>query len=283
MKKKWFVAALSLSMLASLAFGQALAGSTTISGALTLDDANKTLLAWFSPCVDYPRPVDVVWYYDVYQIQVTVDGTYTFTSDQPAYGGGSGYAWDNITLYDGVIDPSALLTNCMFGTNIAYGGSASVALVAGQTYYFMIHSGYGYYVLLDYFVDDIGLYNIIVSGPGDVAVLPFADDRINWQSGKAGPVALYCDEDTLNVWLINQGSGEGIFQFSWDNWDDPAPAANTLLTTVGATELWHLSTGEYQINLDYSPEYGVWKGYAFIFNGCPYNGGGYNNNFDPNE
>jgi len=104
------------------------------------------------------------------------------------------------------------------------------------------------------------------------------DDRIN-PVDAAGPVALFCDGDTLNAWDINAGTGEGVLAFSFSAWPSAAPAVNTKLAEKGRTSLWQLTSGEFQVNS--FP--GEGKSYAFVFNGCPYDGGGYNANIDPNE
>lgn len=94
----------------------------------------------------------------------------------------------------------------------------------------------------------------------------------------AGPVALYCDGDTLAVWAIDSITGEGSLLLTFSDWPADAPESNTKLASVGSTQLWQLDTGEFQVNADA----GEGKTYAFIFNGCPYDGGGYNANIDPN-
>jgi hypothetical protein len=101
------------------------------------------------------------------------------------------------------------------------------------------------------------------------------DGRINWDSSKAGPVAMYCDEDTLKVYDVSKG--DGVLALTFSDWPEGKPAVNTLLKSGGGVSLWHLTTGEYQINADG----GEGKTYAFVFNGCPYDGKGYNVNLDP--
>jgi hypothetical protein len=276
MKKKLFVLTLSISMLSALVFGQALAGSATFSGTLDLFDLKQAVLGWAGPPCTAPDFSPILWYYEVHTFKVTVDGTYIFSSNQPSYGADSGWAFNDMTLYDGPFTAGDVLTHCVVGTNLT--SPRTIALLAGKTYTIVTFSAYQSGV-----INDLGQYNVTITGPGDVILLPDPDNRINWDSGLAGPVALYCNDDVLDVWLIDLGSGEGIYQFSFDAWDDTAPDTNTLVKSVGATELWHLTTGEYQLNLAYSPEYGVWKGYAFLFNGCPYDGNGYTNNFDANQ
>jgi len=277
MMKKLFVLALSISMLSALVFGEALAGSVSISGVLGPDDAPQANLGWGTPCTLYNQAsfgFPIVFYYELAAFKVTVDGSYNIGWDQP-YFYSNGWAWTDEALYDGPFTPGDPLSNCMGGWN----GTQSFPLVKDHVYYLLIFT----FGDTSAFTNGFGQYNVTISGPGNIILLPSPDNRINWDSGLAGPVALYCDGDTLNVWLVDLGSGEGIFQFSWDTWSDTAPATNTLVTSMGAVELWHLSTGEYQVNVPYSPEYGVWKGYAFIFNGCPYNSDGYTNNFDPGQ
>jgi len=102
------------------------------------------------------------------------------------------------------------------------------------------------------------------------------DGRINSESC-AGPVALYCGDDGLEVWDIDaDGVGSLAFTFSGSF---ETPTTNALLMSAGDIQLWQLDTGEFQVNADA----GEGKTYAFIFNGCPYDGGGYNANIDPNE
>ena len=103
--------------------------------------------------------------------------------------------------------------------------------------------------------------------------------RINADSSQSGPLALYCKDDVLEVWGINFVTGEGTYLFSWSDWTGDTPAVNTLLKQSGIVTFWHLNTGEYQVS-SFVPE---GKNYAFIFTGCPYNGGGYTNNYDPNQ
>ena len=105
-----------------------------------------------------------------------------------------------------------------------------------------------------------------------------ADGRINSEDC-AGPVALYCDGDELQVYNIDPDTGIGWLAFTFSAWPDHAPAANTLLASHASTELWHLKSGEFQVNADQ----GEGKTYAFLFNGCPYDGAGYHANLDPNE
>jgi len=102
------------------------------------------------------------------------------------------------------------------------------------------------------------------------------DGRINPETC-AGPVALYCTDDGLEVWDIDaDGVGSLAFTFSGDF---DTPAVNTLLMSAGDIQLWALDSGEFQVNADQ----GEGKIYAFVFNGCPYDGAGYNANIDPNE
>jgi hypothetical protein len=283
MKKKLFVLTLSISMLSALVFGQALAGSVSFSGTLDLSDLKQTSLAWtgcvvsdLPPNPPYPDPL---WYFETYQFKVTETGSYDFIMTQPVLGHApapTGWAWTNITLYNGQFTPGDPGTHCVDGGNIqTFGPHNLVKDVVYTIVVFADYEGPNW--------TQLGPYMFDIRGPGDIILLPNPDDRINWDSGLAGPVALYCNDDVLDVWLIDLGSGEGIYQFSFDAWDDTAPDTNTLVKSVGATELWHLTTGEYQLNLAYSPEYGVWKGYAFLFNGCPYDGNGYTNNFDANQ
>jgi hypothetical protein len=93
----------------------------------------------------------------------------------------------------------------------------------------------------------------------------------------AGPVALYCDGDALSVYDTSTGDGSLLFPFS--GWPEGKPDVNTLLKQVGDVALWQLTTGEFQVNADG----GEGKTYAFVFNGCPYDGKGYNVSIDPNE
>jgi hypothetical protein len=93
----------------------------------------------------------------------------------------------------------------------------------------------------------------------------------------AGPVALYCDGDALSVYDTSTGDGSLLFSFS--AWPGGKPDVNTLLKQAGDVSLWHLITGEYQVNADG----GEGKTYAFVFNGCPYDGKGYNVSIDPHE
>jgi hypothetical protein len=276
MKKKLFVVGLSMAMLSALAFGEALAASVSISGTLDLADATVANLAYQAipggPCELYPALI--LWHYDVYSFTVTVDGTYNIGVAQP-FVGSNGWAWTDESLYNGPFTPGDPIPHCVDSWGP---GTQAFPLVAGHVYTLIVFT-YEWNGINSGF----GKYNVTISGPGNVVLLPDPDNRINWDSGLAGPVALYCNDDVLDVWLIDLGSGEGIYQFSFDAWDDTAPDTNTLVKSVGATELWHLSTGEYQLNLPYSPEYGVWKGYAFLFNGCPYDGNGYTNNFDPQQ
>jgi len=116
---------------------------------------------------------------------------------------------------------------------------------------------------------------------GNSGYVPFtcvAHGRINRQS-LPGPVALYCDDDTLEVWDVDPGTGEGALSFSFSAWPTTAPAVNTKLAENGRNSLWHLTSGEFQVNS--FP--GEGKTYAFVFNGCPYDGNGYNANIDPAE
>jgi len=103
------------------------------------------------------------------------------------------------------------------------------------------------------------------------------DDRINSEAC-AGPVALYCAGEGLEVWDVDPDTGAGTLAFTYSG-SVEVPAVNTLLMSAGDIQLWILDTGEFQVNADA----GEGKTYAFIFNGCPYNGGGYNANLDPNE
>ena len=105
-----------------------------------------------------------------------------------------------------------------------------------------------------------------------------ADGRIN-ADDCAGPVALYCDGDELQVYNVDPETGIGWLAFTFSGWPDDAPGVNTLLASKGSTQLWHLDSGEFQINADQ----GEGKTYAFVFNGCPYDGGAYHANLDPNE
>ncbi len=102
------------------------------------------------------------------------------------------------------------------------------------------------------------------------------DDRLD-PDAIAGPVALYCDGRTLNVY--DDTTGPGFLLFSFSDWPSSVPAVNTLLKQVGEVSLWQLTTGEFQIN---APA-GEGKTYVFIFNGCPYDGQGYNASIDPGE
>jgi len=112
--------------------------------------------------------------------------------------------------------------------------------------------------------------------PPPVGVCTVDDGRINDESC-AGPVALYCTDNALEVWAIDaDGAGSLAFTFSGSF---ETPATNTLLKKVGDIELWQLDTGEFQVNADA----GEGKTYAFVFNGCPYDGNGYNVNLDPND
>jgi len=113
--------------------------------------------------------------------------------------------------------------------------------------------------------------------PVAVGVCLIDDGRINAESC-AGPVALYCDDTGLEVWNIDPDTGEGSLAFTIDG-NFPMPVSNALLKKVGDVELWHLTSGEFQVNADQ----GEGKTYAFVFNGCPYDGAGYNANIDPNE
>jgi len=124
---------------------------------------------------------------------------------------------------------------------------------------------------------------IIDCGTGNVTLLPLpveacaiSDDRIN-SASCAGPVALYCTDNGLEVWDID-ADGVGTLAFTYNGSFD-VPASNTLLQQVGDIQLWVLDSGEFQVNADA----GEGKTYAFVFNGCPYDGGGYNANIDPNE
>jgi len=109
-----------------------------------------------------------------------------------------------------------------------------------------------------------------------------SDGRIN-ADAVAGPVALYCDGNTLEVWWVDL-YGDGYLAFTFSDFlaveAGLTPfAINTLLKKFGSYELWFLTTGEFQVNADA----GEGKTYAFVFNGCPYDGNGYNANIDPNE
>jgi len=113
---------------------------------------------------------------------------------------------------------------------------------------------------------------------GAIVILPSlcADGRLN-DDACAGPAALYCTDNGLEVWDID-ADGVGTLAFTFSG-SFETPTTNSLLMQAGDVQLWQLDTGEFQVNADA----GEGKTYAFIFNGCPYDGAGYNANIDPNE
>jgi len=123
---------------------------------------------------------------------------------------------------------------------------------------------------------------ILDCGTGAVTILlpvetcGINDGRINPESCP-GPVALYCTDNGLEVWDID-ADGVGTLAFTFSG-SFGTPTTNSLLMKSGDIELWQLDTGEFQVNADQ----GEGKTYAFVFNGCPYDGNGYNANIDPNE
>jgi len=118
-------------------------------------------------------------------------------------------------------------------------------------------------------------------GSGTTSTISFrcGDSRINWEAAESGPVAIYCFDDTLEVWDIDAVTGEGALSFTFSAWPTTAPATNTQLAGNGRNSLWQLTSGEIQVNS--FP--GEGKTYAFVFNGCPYDGNGYRANIDPAE
>ena len=105
------------------------------------------------------------------------------------------------------------------------------------------------------------------------------DGRLDWDSMKAGPVALYCNDDTLDVYAIDPDSGQGVLAFQFSDWPADPPAENTLLKQVGDISLWMLVSGEFEVIAPASDG----KKFAFVFDGCPYGGGGYTVGLEPSE
>jgi len=258
-------AGLALAALLALQTAPAQAGMATISGALATTDIYSAD-ATNTGCVILAGYAE---YNDVHPFYVTAAGTYTFT--------------DNFNTLDvffeivgpGGFDPTNVTANCI----AAQGNpSASASLSADTQYYLVVYANVSL---------NTGPYEVGVSGPGNIVLGSLAvaatgeacsinDGRINPDSC-AGPVALYCGDDGLEVWDID-ADGVGSLAFTYNGSFD-VPAANTLLMSSGDIQLWILDSGEFQVNADQ----GEGKVYAFLFNGCPYDGGGYNANIDPNE
>ena len=126
-------------------------------------------------------------------------------------------------------------------------------------------------------LDSSYIIGVECAPPPQYTVCP--DGRINLNSC-AGPVALYCDGDVLQAYAIDGETGDGVLAFTFSDWSDVAPSKNTVAASKGDLKLYHLASGEYQMNGHMPNENG--KVYAFVFNGCPYNGEGYSLNLDPN-
>jgi len=163
----------------------------------------------------------------------------------------------------------------------SYGPSAGGSVVDQLNWYTTIPVGTqpGDVLLHSFYWINDGVYAVTNSPIGwvcDTGEIVFPDDRINHEA-IAGPVALYCTDNGLEVWDID-ADGVGTLAFTYNGSFD-IPAANTLLMSAGDIQLWILDSGEFQVNADA----GEGKTYAFVFNGCPYDGNGYNANIDPNE
>jgi hypothetical protein len=98
---------------------------------------------------------------------------------------------------------------------------------------------------------------------------PKVEERIN-SGAVAGPVALYCKGNLLDVYGIDE-KGNGFLAFRIATNTD-IPDQNKLVKTFENIAAYHLSTGEWQINAGPNAE---GKVYVFIFSGCPYQGDGY--------
>lgn len=96
------------------------------------------------------------------------------------------------------------------------------------------------------------------------------DGRINNLPGKdcAAPVAIYCSEDGIDVYLVNPDTGEGTLALRTSKIDLSIPPAdhNQTIASNGNVLLSRLTTGEYQINTIYGKEN---KPYVFVWDQCP--------------
>jgi len=185
--------------------------------------------------------------------------TLTMTFSQPqssvTYGSATGLAYTATAYRNGAVVDSV---------NVGAGTNMFVTLTASE---------------IDTVTLTAALFNTaidnITTTPSGVAC-GIGDGRINSESC-AGPVALYCGDNGLEVWdVAADGVGSLAFTFSGSF---ETPSSNALLMSASDIQLWQLDTGEFQVNADA----GEGKTYAFVFNGCPYDGGGYNANIDPNE
>jgi len=242
-----------------VALALALAGTLAASPVLAADaTANSVSLATIPGCTGV---IDINW-------NITVpDGahTYELIALNPRTGTSTG---------SGIITFGAGGTWGLVTTTSAPAGS-----MVGDVYVLTVNVYHP--VTLD---DTLSITVDCATGAVIVVIVPVTggaclvdDGRINPESC-AGPVALYCDDTGLEVWNIDPETGEGSLAFTIDG-NFPMPVSNTLLKKVGDVELWHLTSGEFQVNADQ----GEGKIYAFVFNGCPYDGAGYNANIDPNE
>lgn len=100
-----------------------------------------------------------------------------------------------------------------------------------------------------------------------------ADGRLN--PDPSAPVVVYCEGDNLDIYLVlNNSRG---FLFIRENLEAlrnmETPAENTLVASSkdGTVRLYHLSTGEWQIN---APLNGNPNGYVFFWLNCQQQNGG---------
>ena len=110
---------------------------------------------------------------------------------------------------------------------------------------------------------------VTVSGPaGSPNGSDKLDNRIN-QDAVSGPVALYCTGSLLDVYGVNS-EGKGYFAFRAAT-NVPIPAETELVKSFENIALYHLASGEWQVNAGPDAE---GKTYVFLFYGCPYFGDG---------
>lgn len=96
--------------------------------------------------------------------------------------------------------------------------------------------------------------------------LPFAPHDGRLQPDAAAPAAVYCVSSGLQVYGIDSESqGHLVMSISKEALSANAPAENTLLDSVPGIALYHLTTGEFQINATQSDG----KTYVLTWGGCP--------------
>ncbi|MFI4916351.1 MAG: PEP-CTERM sorting domain-containing protein [Phycisphaerales bacterium JB060] len=112
---------------------------------------------------------DVAW--EATQIGVSADGDYSVLSDQTNFG----LLWDGYLLvYENGFDAANPLDNLIAlnddyfgtglpGTGVGYSGLDAVNLSSSSTY-FIVQTGFGN--------GDAGPYQVSISGPGDIRIIP---------------------------------------------------------------------------------------------------------------